>query len=211
LTINKAAQATLSVVPQYQPFNSNPTSTTLLSTGGSDTGTVTYAYVPEGSTAGGCQLSGVDSSTLTVTSDGTCRIVATKAATENYLVAVSEIGSITFNPYISYLPVARPQEYPSEIVLVGKTEVIIQIDAPEIITSGTPTSQSVGGTVTLTGSGFTGTTSVKIKGVLVSFVVVSDTTLTFTVPAELGGRSGRIVVENAAGISISDTLFAFTA
>jgi hypothetical protein len=148
---------------------------------------------------------------LTVTSDGTCRIVATKAATENYLVAVSEIGSITFNPYISYLPVARPQDYLSEIVLVGKTEVIIQIDAPAIITSGTPTSQSVGGTVTLTGSGFTGTTSVKIKGVLVSFVVVSDTTLTFTVPAELGGRSGRIVVENAAGISISDTLFAFTA
>jgi hypothetical protein len=211
LTINKAAQATLTVVTQYQPFNSNPTSTTLLTTGGSDTGTVTYAYVPEGSTAGGCQLSGVDSSTLTVTSDGTCRIVATKAATENYLVAVSEIGSITFNPYISYLPVARPQEFPSEIVLVGKTEVIIQIDAPAIITSGTPTSQSVGGTVTLTGSGFTGTTSVKIKGVLVSFVVVSDTTLTFTVPAELGGRSGRIVVENAAGISISDTLFAFTA
>jgi hypothetical protein len=40
LTINKAAQSLLSVVPLYNVFNGNPTTATLLTTGGSDTGTV---------------------------------------------------------------------------------------------------------------------------------------------------------------------------
>ena len=209
LTINKAAQAALSVVPLYQPFNSNPTTATLLTTGGTDTGTVTYAYVSSLSTAGGCTLSGSDSSTVSVTSDGTCRIVATKAATDNYLAAVSDTGTVTFHLYISGLPAARPQATPNEIVLVGATPITYG-DVPAIISSGTPTTQAVGSTITLTGSGFTGTTSVKIKGYVASFVINSDTSLTLTVPVGLAGKSGRIVVENAAGTSISDTLFLFT-
>jgi len=210
LTINKAAQAALSVVSLYQPFFSNPTSTTLLVTGGSDTGAVSYAYVPSLSTAGGCELSGANNSIITVTSDGTCRIVATKAATDNYLAAVSDTGTVTFHFYISNFGTTRAQEYPSEIVLVGGTDVVYQVETPPVITSGTPTTQSVNGTITLTGSGFTGTTSVKTKGVLLAFVVNSDTSLTFTIPEGLRGKSGRIAVENALGLSISETLFVFS-
>jgi hypothetical protein len=209
LTINKAAQAALSVVSLYQPFYSNPTSTTLLATGGSDNGAVSYTYVPSLSTAGGCTLSGANNSTITVTSDGTCRIVATKAATDNYLAAVSDTGTVTFHFYISNFGTPRAQEYPSEIVLVGGTDVVYQVETPPVISSGTPTTQSVNGTITLTGSGFTGTTSVKTKGVLLAFVVNSDTSLTFTIPEGLRGKSGRIAVENALGLSISDTLFTF--
>jgi hypothetical protein len=183
----------------------------LLTTGGSDTGTVTYAYVSLLSTAGGCALSGADSSTVTVTSAGTCRIVATKAATNNYLVAVSDTGTVTFHFYISNFGTPRAQEYPSEIVLVGGTDVVYQAETPPVISSASETTQAEGGLITLTGSGFTGTTSVKIKGLIANFVVNSDTSLTLTVPTGLAGRGGRIVVENAKGISISETLFTFTA
>jgi hypothetical protein len=44
---------------------------------------------------------------------------------------------------------------------------------------------------------------------LLAFVVNSDTSLTFTIPEGLRGKSGRIAVENALGLSISDTLFTF--
>jgi hypothetical protein len=206
LTINKAAQSALSVVPLYLPFNSNPTLATLLTTGGSDTGTVTYAYVPSLSTAASCTLSGADSSTVSVGSEGTCRIVATKAATANYLVAISDTGTVTFHIYISNLPLARPQAYPTELVLVGATPITIG-NIPAIITSASATTQSVGGSITLTGSGFTGTTSVKIKGVLLAFVINSDTSLTFTIPEALRARSGRASIENAAGVAISDAIF----
>ena len=60
ITINKAAQSTLSVIALYQPFYGNPTSGLLLTTGGSDTGTVTFELIAGGSAAG-CALSGVDS------------------------------------------------------------------------------------------------------------------------------------------------------
>jgi hypothetical protein len=211
LTINKAAQAALSVVSLYQPFYSNPTSTTLLATGGSDNGAVSYTYVPSLSTAGGCALSGANNSIITVTSEGTCRIVATKAETDNYLAAVSDTGTVTFHFYISNFGTPRAQEYPSEIVLVGGTDVVYQAETPPVISSASETTQAEGGLITLTGSGFTGTTSVKIKGLIANFVVNSDTSLTLTVPTGLAGRGGRIVVENAKGISISETLFTFTA
>jgi hypothetical protein len=206
LTINKAAQAALSVVPLYLPFNGNPTSATLLTTGGSDTGTVTYAYVSSLSTAGGCALSGADSSTVTVTSDGTCRIVATKAATNNYLIAISDTGTVTFHLYVTNIPAPRAAEYPTEIVLSGATAMTKTNNgrAPTITFTGTDISAAPGELITISGSGFVGTRLVRVSGVSAAFTVVSDTSLEITMPAGLTGISGPIYVEKAEGARASE-------
>jgi hypothetical protein len=204
LTINKAAQAALSVVPLYLPFNGNPTSATLLTTGGSDTGTVTYAYVSSLSTAGGCTLSGADSSTVTVTSDGTCRIVATKAATNNYLIAISDTGTVTFHLYVTNIPAPRAAEYPTEIVLSGATAMTNNGRAPTITFTGTDISAAPGATFTIAGSGFVGTRLVRVSGVSAAFTVISDTSLQITMPAGLTGISGPIYVEKAEGARASE-------
>ena len=204
LTINKAVQSALSVVPLYNVFTGNPTTATLFTTGGSDTGTVTYAFVASGSSAGGCALSGVDSSTVTVTSAGTCRIVATKAATDNYLLAVSDTGTVTFYLYVSYIPAPRPAEYPTEIVVSGATAMTNNGLAPTITFTGTDISAAPGGSFTISGSGFVGTRLVRVSGTTAAFTVLSDTSLQITMPTGLVGVSGPIYVEKAEGSRASE-------
>jgi hypothetical protein len=204
LTIDKAAQTTLSVVPLYNVFSGNPTTATLLTTGGSDTGTVTYAYVSSLSTAGGCALSGADSSTVTVTSAGTCRIVATKAATDNYLVAVSDTATVTFYLYVTYIPAPRAAAYPVEIVLSGATAMTNNGLAPTITFTGTDISAAPGGSFTISGTGFVGTRLVRVSGVSAAFSVLSDTSLQIAMPTGLTGISGPIYVEKAEGSRASE-------
>jgi len=204
LTINKAAQAALVVTPLYNVFNGNPTSATLLTTGGSDTGTVTYAFVASGSTAGGCALSGADSSTVTVTSAGTCRIVATKAATNNFLTITSDTGTVTFYLYVSNIPGPRAAEYPVEIVLSGSTAMTNNGLAPTITFTGTDISAAPGALFTISGSGFVGTRLVRVSGVSAVFTVLSDTSLRITMPTGLTGVSGPIYVEKPEGSRASE-------
>jgi hypothetical protein len=54
--------------------------------------------------------------------------------------------------------------------------------ATPVVTGFTPTSGTVGSTVQINGSGFTGATMVKIGGTLSSFVVDNDSTIHATVP-----------------------------
>jgi molybdate transport system substrate-binding protein len=61
----------------------------------------------------------------------------------------------------------------------------------------TPARAKVGASVTVSGSNFTGTTSVTIQGVPARFKVVSPTRLTLTVPAK--AKSGTITVTNPSG------------
>jgi hypothetical protein len=204
LTINKAAQAALSVVPLYNVFNGNPTTGTLLSTGGSDTGTVTYAYVALSSTASGCALSGADSSTVTVTSSGTCRIVATKAATDNYLIAISDTATVTFYLYVTYFPEPRAATTPTEIVISSAPVWTSNGLAPTINSTGDFTAQSPGGSFTISGTGFVGTRLVRVSGTNAVFTVLSDTSLQVTMPSGLVGISGPIYVEKAEGSRASD-------
>jgi hypothetical protein len=205
LTINKAPQTTLVTTALYNVFNGNPTSTTLYTTGGSDTGTVSFAYVSSGSTAGGCSLSGSNNSVVTVTSAGTCRIVATKAATNNYLVAISDTATVTFYLYVTNIPGPRAADYPTEIVLSGSTAWTNNGLAPTITYTGTDISaQSPGGIFTISGSGFIGTRLVRVAGTTVTFTVLSDTSLQITMPGGLVGISGPIYVEKAEGSRSSE-------
>lgn len=70
------------------------------------------------------------------------------------------------------------------------------------IASFTPTSGTVGTTVVLTGTSFTGATSVQFNGtVATSFTVNSSTQITATVPA--GATTGPVSVETPSGTAIS--------
>ena len=73
------------------------------------------------------------------------------------------------------------------------------------ITSFSPTSGSVGAAVTITGYNFTGATSVNFNGTAATFTVVSDTTITTTVPS--GATSGPISVTTPSGSGASSTSF----
>lgn len=65
----------------------------------------------------------------------------------------------------------------------------------------TPAKAKVGAKVTVTGTNFTGVTSVTIKGVPAKFTVVSKTKLTFVVPAK--AKTGTITVTNPSGTATS--------
>jgi ABC-type Fe3+ transport system substrate-binding protein len=69
------------------------------------------------------------------------------------------------------------------------------------ITKVSPAHAKAGATVTLTGTNFTGTTSVTIQGVPAKFKVVSATKLTLTIPAK--AKSGTITVTNPSGTATS--------
>ncbi|GAA3985780.1 hypothetical protein GCM10022407_33320 [Hymenobacter antarcticus] len=73
------------------------------------------------------------------------------------------------------------------------------------ITGFTPASGPVGTVVTITGTNFTGATSVSINGTVVAFNVGSATTITATVAART--TSGNIIVTTPAGTAVSATPF----
>jgi hypothetical protein len=68
-----------------------------------------------------------------------------------------------------------------------------------------PASGAVGSSVTVTGTGFTGATSVKFNGTSASFTVNGDTQVTATVPT--GAKTGPISVTNAGGTGTSTASF----
>ena len=98
ITVNKKAQSVVVLALSSTSFNgSGSKAITFSTTGGTDTGTVSYS-VKSGGTASGCALSKANTSTsdtITATSTGTCLIQAVKAATNNYATETST--AVTFN------------------------------------------------------------------------------------------------------------------
>jgi hypothetical protein len=81
----------------------------------------------------------------------------------------------------------------SYLSVISVVDAIDPAEGPE--TGGTP--------VTLTGSGFTGATSVEFDGIAgTEFVVVDDTTITVTTPAHLPEVVGVVVVDVEGGDSL---------
>jgi subtilase family serine protease len=73
------------------------------------------------------------------------------------------------------------------------------------ITTVSPSSGAVHSSVTITGTSFTGATSVKLNGTSVPFTVASGTKITFTVP--VGATSGTISVTTPGGAATSTGSF----
>ena len=96
------------------------------------------------------------------------------------------------------------------IVVVTPGGTITSADAftavlPPTISSLDPDHGGQRATVTVTGSDFTGVTGVTLAGTACAFSVVSDTKLTFTVPA--GAASGHVAITTAGGTTTSTATF----
>ena len=76
------------------------------------------------------------------------------------------------------------------------------------ITSFTPASGPVGTQVVISGSGFTGVTSVKFGSKAATFTANNDSTITATVPT--GAKTGKISATSAGGKATSKTAFTVT-
>src|SRR5918994_1858609 len=92
-------------------------------------------------------------------------------------------------------------------VTLGLVQVEGATSAPTI-TSFAPMSGPVGTTVTITGTNFTGATSVKFNGVSATFIVNSATKITATVPTS--ATTGVITVTTPGGTATSTSNFTVT-
>jgi hypothetical protein len=88
------------------------------------------------------------------------------------------------------------------------TNYTVTADVAPSVTSFNPTSGAVGTPVTITGTNFSGASSVKFGTVSATFKVVSDTQITTTVPT--GAVTAPISVTNAIGTGTSPTSFTVT-
>jgi len=77
-----------------------------------------------------------------------------------------------------------------------------------VITGFSPTSGKVGTPVTITGTSFTGATSVTFGGVSATFTVNSDKQVTATVPSS--AVTGKIAITTPGGVALSATNFTVT-
>jgi IPT/TIG domain-containing protein/flagellar hook capping protein FlgD len=92
----------------------------------------------------------------------------------------------------------------------GTSATDFMVVVPPAITSFAPASGPVGTVVTITGTGFLGTTAVSFNGVAAaSFSVFGSTLIRATAPS--GATTGRIQVANAAGSAQSASDFVVTA
>jgi hypothetical protein len=88
----------------------------------------------------------------------------------------------------------------------GTSSTDFVVTAVPTITSFSPVTGSVGTTVTITGTNFTGTSTVRFNGVAATtFNVHTDSRITAVVPT--GATSGKITVTNSAGTATSATDF----
>jgi hypothetical protein len=92
--------------------------------------------------------------------------------------------------------------------IFGVTPIATTPPAPPTITSFAPSSGPVGTKVTITGTNFTGTTSVAFGGTSSTFTVGSATSLTANVPT--GASTGTITVIAPGGTATSATAFTVT-
>jgi hypothetical protein len=188
ITVAKARQDTLTITSSAGVFNGNASSLFLMTSGGSDTGTVTFADAG-GGTASGCTFSG---STLQVTSAGTCKIVATKAATTNFLIAYSETATITFVQFIFNQPV-QTQSVPTQLPINGQNS----LDVSQATTVPAVTGVFlVNSTYEINGTGFTGVNRVVIGGSEASII---SSTSTKIVIDSAGLMPGPLFIECSDG------------
>jgi hypothetical protein len=210
LTINKAQQDTLTITSKLAPYNGGTSTMKLTTAGGTDTGTVTYAIV-SGGTASGCSIS---SNELSYTSAGTCKVVATKAATLNYLISYSDTVTITLSAFVSNQQV-QTQSVPTQLPINGANGLETTTATIPVITSVTYQAAYspapyvfVAASYTINGSGFTGATRVLLNFEEKSFYLNSDSNI--NILASDMTLPGPIFIECSDGRSGPSPFYFFT-
>lgn len=145
---------------------------------------------------------------------GTTSVAFGNAVTSNFMVIDANTVQANVAPGSATGPVTLVSNGVSCASAQAFTYVPDATAAPVItgVTDGTlnpPSAIAAGGTLTLTGTGFTGATSVAVGGVpAASFTVTGDTAIAFTVPG--AAANGFISVANALGVAASPTSFVIT-
>lgn len=110
---------------------------------------------------------------------------------------IQVIVPLTAGPGNQFITVANPN---------GVDSVAFNVDFSPVINSFSPASAAVGDLITVSGVRFTGATSVKLGTTSLTYTVVNDNTITFTVPA--GANSGSVSVTTSYGSSTSKSSLA---
>ena len=131
-----------------------------------------------------------------VTFGGTAAVSFT-VQSDGAIVATVPAGALT-----GHVVVTTPAGAAASISVFTVIPAVSPVPA---ITGFAPASGVRGVRVTISGSGFTGATSVTFGGVRAVFTVVNDSRITAIVP--FGARTGAIVVTTAGGAATSATSF----
>ena len=172
--------------------------------GGDGTGAVTETLTGVSSLTG-CSISNRKLS-ATEQKQGFCEVRVVKAGDQNYF-AETETAQLYFMAFVNNQPTGQVGSG-STIGLNGVTSFETSTVAPPSITglSALTISKSAGGTFTITGTGFTGSISVKFWRNKV-IVTTSGNGTTIDIPvldiSNIGATSGRIAVITAAGEAVS--------
>jgi hypothetical protein len=198
VTINKVAPASITIpwintnYPETFTVNFFPAA-----------GNQTIRYSATNGTASGCAF---DYRKIYTTSQGTCTITITRAADRNF-TADTTTATIFFLAFVNSQPTGQVGGG-STIALNGVTSLETSTVLPPSVTglSTTTISLSGGGTLTITGTGFTGNITVKFwRNKTLS--KTSGDTVTISVSASelqsIGATSGRISVITDAGQAVS--------
>jgi hypothetical protein len=200
LTINKIAPAAINIPWLNTSFPDTFTVNVAIALG---SGNLTFTTT--NGTASGCAF---DYRKLYTTSQGTCNVSIARAADRNYLADTST-GTVFFLAF--NFAVNQPTEQSgsgSGIGINGVTSFETSTAMPPSISSLSTNTLSLGagGTFTITGTGFTGSITVKFwRNKSISVTSSNGTTIDIPVSsiASLGATSGRISVTTAAGTAVS--------
>lgn len=132
------------------------------------------------------------------------------SAAANLKVSKETTGSTASAPVWTTIPIALVNTANNTVSASGLTSSLTNLfftatenNAPPVINSFNPSARQVGGTVTITGRNFTGTTALTFANGVPqpTFTVVNDTTITTTVPA--GAITGTVSATNPNGTGTS--------
>lgn len=156
-TISKVNQATLSLADRTL---SQSTTYTLLATGGSGTGLITYTQSANTFSSGNCSIASTDQLT-TPAENGTCTITATKAADRNYNQATAT-GLMTVNSSLAQtitFPIINDRNYSatpfthSSTTASSTLDVTLTSNTPSVCTVATPVNSVTAPVITMVTAG----------------------------------------------------------
>jgi hypothetical protein len=194
-TVNSATSITATV-----PTGATTGTIAITTPGGSVTSSSNFTVVPAPTISSFTPTSGGIGTTITITGTNLTGTTAvsfngTAATTFTVVSSTSITATVPTGSTTGIISVTTP----GGTATSGSSFTVIP--APTI-SSFTPSSSTIGATVTITGTNFTGATAVRFNGIAATtYSVVSATSITATVPT--GASTGTIAVTTAGGTATS--------